>query len=464
MIDESDARRQLRLSDADLQELAERLRKFIVDWHQGVREAPVGRMGTRADLEPRLAADFPSSGRPVDEVWQKVVEVFLPHTFRLDHPRFFAFVPGPNNFVSVVADAIASACNIFAGSWIGGSGPSQLETNTIRWLCDALGFPPGAGGHFLSGGSHASLTALMVARDEKLPGDFAGGTAYCSDQTHASVVRAFRILGIGGANVRILESDDRYRLPVAHLRERIAADRAQGLKPFCVVATAGTTSTGAVDPIPEIAALCAKESLWCHIDGAYGGAAALEVGELRRQVCLADSLAIDPHKWLFQPLEIGCVLLRDGALLPKHFTMHADYFDNLGEGRSYLEEGMQLTRSARALKLWMSLQVFGVDAFRAAIARGIELAQYVEQQIRRGAAFEIVTPAELGIVTFRVRGRIDSGDALLKVCTALRESGFAMLSTTKLRGEQVLRMCTINPRTTDDDIDQTLARIEGLTR
>lgn len=462
MIDETGARRQLQLADRDMEELAERLRKFMVDWHQGVRQASVGKMGTRADLEPRLAADFPALGRPIDEVWRKVVDVCLAYTFRLDHPRFFAFVPGPNNFVSVVADAIASTCNIFAGSWIGGSGPSQLEANTIRWLCNACGLPEGAGGHFLSGGSHASLTALMVARDEQLNGDFAKGTAYCSDQTHASVVRAFRILGIPVANVRIIESDDHYRLPMAALRERLAADRVQGLKPFCVVANAGTTSTGAVDPITELAVLCRAEKLWLHVDGAYGGAAALALDAMRRQVGLADSLAIDPHKWLFQPLEIGCILVRDGTLLPKHFTMHADYFDNLGEGRSYLEEGMQLTRSARVLKFWMSLQVFGVDAFRAAIARGIELAEYVERRIRRGTAFEVVTAAELGIVTFRVRGRVDTGNTLLNVCTALRESGFAMLSTTKLRGEQVLRMCTINPRTTNADIDETLARLEKL--
>jgi glutamate/tyrosine decarboxylase-like PLP-dependent enzyme len=462
MVDETTARRQLRLSDREVQELGERLRDFIVKWHLGAAQASVGRMGTRAALEDQLAADFTAAGRPIDEVWRKVVDVVVPHALRLDHPRFFAFVPGPNNFVSVVADAIASACNIFAGSWIGGSGAAQLETNTIRWLCETYGLPDGAGGHFLSGGSHASLTALMVARDEKLQGRLDRGSAYCSDQTHASVVRAFRILGVPASNVRVLATDDRYRLKMTALRQAISADRASGLKPFCVVANAGTTSTGAIDPIPEMASLCKAENLWLHIDGAYGGAAALYVEDLKSQFALADSLAMDPHKWLFQPLEIGCVLLRDGALLAKHFTMHGDYLDNLGEGRSYLEEGMQLTRAARALKLWMSLQVFGVDAFRAAIARGIEIAQYVEQRVRDGQVFEIVTPAELGIVTFRVRGRVDGGEALIGTCNALRESGFAMLSTTRLRGEQVLRMCTINPRTTDRDIDETLARLEQL--
>jgi glutamate/tyrosine decarboxylase-like PLP-dependent enzyme len=462
MIDDPEARRQLRLTESEMGALSQRLCDFMVAWHRGAAQAPVGAMGERAALERSLAADFRAVGRPVEEVWKQVVESFLPFNLRLDHPRFFAFVPGPNNFVSVVADALAAACNVFAGSWIGGSGAAQLETNTIRWLCGACGLPEGAGGHFVSGGSHASLTALMVARDERLRGPLAEGTAYCSDQTHASVVRAFRILGIPAGNVRQLESDERFRIPVAALEQALASDRRQGLRPFCVVANAGTTSTGAVDPIEELAGLCRSEELWLHVDGAYGAAAALQVEALRRQLGFADSLALDPHKWLFQPIEIGCVLLRDAALLPKHFMMHGDYLDNLGAGRSYLEEGMQLTRAARALKLWMSLQVFGVDAFRAAIARGIELAEYVERRVRSSRRLEIVTPAELAIVTFRVRGRVDDSDALIQVCNRLRKSGFAMLSTTRLRGESVLRMCTINPRTVNEDIDATLERIEAL--
>jgi len=459
MTNQSRASAPLMLSEREMRALGERLINFIVDWHCGAATSPVGKMGERAMLERSLAADFSAAGRPVDEVWKQVIEVFVPHTLRIDHPRFFAFVPGPNNFVSVVADALAAGCNFFAGSWIGGSAPAQLETNTIRWLCEACGLPASAGGHFVSGGSHASLTALMIAREEKLRGPLEKGTAYCSDQTHASVVRAFRILGIPAANVRVLTSDDRFRLPIAAVRASIADDRSRGLQPFCVVANAGTTSTAAVDPIEELAALSRVENLWLHVDGAYGASAALQVEWLKRQISHADSLALDPHKWLFQPLEIGCVLVRDGALLPQHFSMHADYFDNLGAGRSYLEEGMQLTRAARALKLWMSLQVFGVDAFRSAIARGIEIAEYVEQRVRRSAVLQVVTAAHLGIVTFRARGQ--DSEALLGICNQLRESGFAMLSTTRLKGETVLRMCTINPRTTDQDIDETLTRIEA---
>jgi glutamate/tyrosine decarboxylase-like PLP-dependent enzyme len=462
MIDDPEARRQLRLTESEMRALARRLADFMVAWHRDAPQAPVGKMGERAVLERSLAADFAAAGREVDAVWKQVVESFLPYTLRLDHPRFFAFVPGPNNFVSVVADALAAACNVFAGSWIGGSGAAQLEENTIRWLAEACGLPQGAGGHFVSGGSHASLTALMVAREERLPVRIAAGTAYCSDQTHASVVRAFRILGIPAQNVRLLESDERFRLPLAALRESIADDRRQGLRPFCVVANAGTTSTGAVDPIEELAGICRSEDLWLHVDGAYGAAAALHLEALRRQIGCADSLALDPHKWLFQPIEIGCVLVRDAQLLPKHFMMHGDYLDNLGAGRSYLEEGTQLTRAARALKLWMSLEVFGVDAFRAAIARGIELGKCVEERVRSSKQLEIVTPAELAVVTFRARGRVDASDTLIQVCNRLRESGFAMLSTTRLRGESVLRMCTINPRTTHADIDATLERIEAL--
>ena len=168
---------QLTLSGRQMRDLGERLLNFIIAWHQGAAHASVGKMGERNTLEQSLGATVSATGRPIDEVWSQVIDVVLPHALRLDHPRFFAFVPSPNNFGSVIADALASACNVFAGSWIGGSGAAQLESNTIRWLCDACGLPAGAGGHFVSGGSHASLTALMLAREERLQGPLEKGTA-----------------------------------------------------------------------------------------------------------------------------------------------------------------------------------------------------------------------------------------------------------------------------------------------
>lgn len=461
MTSDSHAPAHLMLSDRDVRALGQRLVDFMIARHLGAAHASVGRVLEGRALERLMAASIPAQGRPIDEVWDQVTNDVLGHALRLDHPRFFAYVPGPNNFVSVVADALVAACNVFAGSWISGGGPAQIEINTIRWLAGACGLPAGAGGHFVSGGTHASLTGLMLAREVKHAGPLEQATAYCSDQTHASVLRALRVLGIPAANARVLASDNAQRLPVAATRERIKADLALGMRPFCVIANAGTTSTGAVDPIEDLAQICREYDLWLHADGAYGAAAALCDPVIRRQLGVVDSLALDPHKWLFQPIECGCVLARDGSLFARHFSMHADYLDNLGAGVSYLEEGIQLTRTTRALKLWMSLQVFGADAFRAAVACGIGIAEKVERRVARSAVLEVVTPARIGIVTFAPKRRAKSEDALITLCSAIRDSGYAMLSTTRVGGRPVLRMCTINPRTTDHDLEETLTRIEA---
>ena len=268
-----------------------------------------------------------------------------------------------------------------------------------------------------------------------------------------------------GEQVRVIATDEHQRLPAAALRAAVEEDLAAGRRPFCAAATAGTTSTGAVDPLREIHAVCEAHGLWLHVDGAYGAPAALtEAGAAALDgLGLADSLVIDPHKWLFQPYEIGCVLVREPGLLERVFSLEGDYLRDTGGGAvNFRDRGPELTRGARALKLWMSVRVFGLDAFRAAIAHGIALAEHAERQLRERAGWEVATAAQLGIVTFRRSGLDDDGHTRLSA--AMVADGFAAPSTTIAGGRVVLRLCTINPRTTFADIDATLDRMEQLSR
>jgi glutamate/tyrosine decarboxylase-like PLP-dependent enzyme len=274
------------------------------------------------------------------------------------------------------------------------------------------------------------------------------------------------VLGFAPAQLRTIPSDDRYRLPVEPLRAAIAADRAAGRRPFCVIASAGTTSTGAVDPLDALADLCEVEGLWLHADAAYGGAAVLcERGRAALAgIGRVDSLALDPHKWLFQPYEIGCALVREGPLLAETFHVLPDYLRDV-EARdgevNFADRGIQLTRSFRALKLWLSIQVFGLDAFRRAVDRGISNAEAAEAILAESGAWEIVTPAALGVVTFRWRGT-DAEAVTVALVEAAQADGFTLVSSTRLRGRSALRLCAINPRTTGDDLRRSIARLATL--
>jgi aromatic-L-amino-acid/L-tryptophan decarboxylase len=348
--------------------------------------------------------------------------------------------------------------NAFTGSWTGGSGPSAVELTVLDWLRGWCGMPEGAEGVLTSGGSIASLVGFAAAREARLGGPRGTGVAYVSDQTHASLPRAVSLMG---ERTRALASDGAQRLEPDALRRAVVEDREAGLDPFCVVATAGTTSTGAVDPLRELRTVCDEHGLWLHVDGAYGAPAALTGAAALDGLGLADSLAIDPHKWLFQPYEIGAVLVREPGLLERVFSLDGAYLrDTRGGAVNFRDRGPELTRGARGLKLWLSVRTFGLDAFRDAIAHGIALAEHAEAQLSAREGWEVVTPAQLGIVTFRRTGLDDEGHTRLSAATV--EDGYAAPSTTVVGERVVLRLCTINPRTRFEEIDATLDVMERL--
>jgi aromatic-L-amino-acid decarboxylase len=463
----------LTLSREEMRALGYRVVDLLVEHFSALPDKPVTRKADRATMEARLREPVPEGGSDPLQVLDLVQRDVFANIMHLDHPRFFAFVPSPGNFVAVMADALASGHNVFAGTWLEASGPAEVELVTLDWLRAACGLPGSAGGLFVSGGSMANITALAVARHVKLKGSGDGAVVYCSDQTHLSIKRGMRVLGFRADQLRTVPSDSQFRLELRSLQRAVQVDREAGLTPFCVVANAGTTSTGAIDPLPDLADFCAHEDLWLHVDGAYGAAAVMSP---RGQSLLlglgrADSLTLDPHKWLFQPYEIGCLLVREERWLDETFSVFAEYLEDIQAGEqevNFCERGVQLTRGFSALKLWMSFKVFGRLGFEAAVNRGFQLAEGAEAALREMSDWDVVTPAQMGIITFRYTPPALSAGQIARLnrelMNCLIADGFAMISSTELHGRTVLRLCTINPRTTDADIRETLRRLDEAAK
>ena len=379
MNDSTTERSRIALSHEEMRKFGYQVVDLLAEHFANLPNEPVGAKADPMRMISLFDQAPPENGRDPNEILTQLKRDVLPNNLHVDHPRFFAFVPGPNNFVSAMADALAAGFNIFNGTWFGGSAAAALELGVTRWLCRTCGLPNTAGGLFVSGGSVANVTGLMAARHAILQDRVEGATIYFSDQTHSSVERALRVIGFSREQIRRLESDKNFRLSIQSVRAAIAEDRAKGLRPFCIVANAGTTNTGAVDPVAELADLAVQEKLWLHVDGAFGAASILSERGRAMLTGLerADSLTLDPHKWLFQSFECGCVLVRDAALLKSAFQIKADYLRDVYreiEEINPCDYGIQLTRSFRALKVWLSLETFGLAAFREAITRGFELA------------------------------------------------------------------------------------------
>lgn len=461
------------LSHDEMRALGDRAMGLVIKHFETNRDAPVARGISRPEADRLLRTPLPEAGTPVNELLDILARDVFPNSLRSDHPRFFSFVPSPSNFVSVVGDLLTSGHNVFAGHWMAASGAGQIEIMVIDWMKELIGFPAAGGGILVSGGSMANISAIAAARDSRLGGPNEKAIVYCSDQTHSSVAKGLRIIGFRPNQKRTVATDAEFRLSVPALEAAIREDRAAGQIPFCVVANAGTTNTGAVDPLDALADLCARESLWLHVDGAYGAAATITERGRSAMPGLgrADSVTLDPHKWLFQPYEIGCLMVRDSETLRHAFRVedddHPDYLvdvmRHVEHDVNFFEYGPQLTRSFKALKLWLSFRAFGLADFRRAIEAGFAMADYAERALRADGRWEIVTPSQMGIVTFRWRDatRSDAGIDAITARTAdlMREDGYALVLSTTLRKRPALRICAINPNTTTAEIDETVARL-----
>ncbi len=427
----------------------------------------------RQGLLDDLMEDPPENGRPGQEVLERAARDILPWTLRLDHPRSFGFIPSAPTWPGILAEFIAAGYNINACTWLVASGPSQVELVVIDWIRRWLGYPEGAGGLFTSGGSAASLDAFVAAREAA--GHPERGTIYMSDQSHTALVRAAFISGIRRECIRTIPPDRSFRLDMEALKRSVSKDRADGYSPLAICANAGAGSTGTIDPLEEMAQFCSEESIWLHVDAAYGGFAVLtEAGKrLLRGIERADSVGLDAHKWLFQPYEAGCLLVRDIHTLEAAFGLRHDMLQDTQWGKdhpNFSDQGLQLSRSFRALKVWMSIQTFGMAAFRRAVTGALELAVQAEAYIRGSPTLEVTNPVSLGIVCFRV----NPDHAALEE-TALEQinrsvlaqifwNNSAFISSTSLRRKFSLRLCIINHNTTWDDVLETLQAVERFGR
>jgi len=460
-----------------LQAMSNQAVEWIVQHFATLPQQPVGRTAGRGEMEALLRESPPEQGTDFSLVLGEFQGKIAAYAFRTNHPRFLAFIPSAPNFLSVLADFLCSGTNFFSSVWLEAAGPAQVELIVLDWFKEFLGYPPAASGILTSGGSEANLTALLVARERLSYEERQRAILYATQERHWSIDRAAKVIGLRPDQLRAVGADDQFRLKPAGLRQAVQEDRCAGRLPWAVVANAGATNTGTVDPLTELADLCAVENLWLHVDAAYGWPAVLISEEKPRLAGIerADSITLDPHKWFSQPFEVGCVLIREGQRLARTFTLRPDYMQDVEpapEEVNFADRGLALTRRFRALKIWLSLKVLGVSWFRNLIAHGCRLAELAQGLLEQSPCCEILCPRQLSIVCFRYippRFRPDHEqdqqalDRLnLKLVEGVRSSGRAFLSSTLIHGRVAVRLCFVNWRTTAADVEEVVRLLEEV--
>jgi aromatic-L-amino-acid decarboxylase len=421
-----------------------------------------------------LTGPLPETGTDPGALIDQTARLLFDHSLLNGHPRVFGYITAPPAPIGILADFLASAVNPNVGAWMLSPAATEIEGQTVRWIASLIGYPEDCGGLLVSGGNMANMVCFLAARAAKGGADLreqgvAAGArlrAYASAETHTWIQKAADISGLGTAAIRWIPTDASLRMDVAALRRQIDADRAAGDTPAIVVGTAGSVSTGAVDSLREIASLCQQYGLWFHVDGAYGGFAAAvpEAPDDLRGLTQADSVAVDPHKWLYAPLEAGCALVRDAEALRAAFAYHPPYYHFEERATNYVDYGPQNSRGFRALKVWLALRHVGAAGYRQMIGDDIRLSLAMAEAVRRHAELEFATQS-LSITTFRfvpadVRtsvGKPDTEkylDALNReVLDRLQRGGEAFVSNAVIGGRYVLRACIVNFRTTRADVE-----------
>jgi glutamate/tyrosine decarboxylase-like PLP-dependent enzyme len=471
------SRSPLDLDHATMQRLGRQVADAVAGHLASLSDQRVVTNGLPATTRQRIAALPDETPVSFDTLLQTLQTEVFPFSAREPHPRFMAYVPGCPTFPAVLGDWLATGYNFFAGVWPVAEGPNATELAVLEWFRQWTGMPVGTGGLLTNGGSGATLTAIIAARHAAVGDDVSrlpSLTLYASDQAHSAALRAAWIAGVPRNQVRVLPSDADYRLRASDVQRAIADDRAAGLIPLAVVVSAGTTNTGAVDPLDEIADVCAAERTWLHADAAYGGFAALTERGARLLSGLGrcDSVALDPHKWLFVPFECGSLLVREPEKLRAAFQVLPDYLRDVAAGQdgvNFADYGEQLTRQSRALKVWLGVKYFGLAAIRSEIDRAIDHATYAEQLVRSEPLLEVTSPAQLGVLCFRVHPAGMDDTAALdtlneRVNAAMSADGRYLISSTRLRGAFTLRLCILGFRTTAADVEGLIATVAEVAR
>ena len=415
-----------------------------------------------------LSEELPEHETEFDALLDIIFDEAVPVSFNTAGPGYLAYIPGGGVFPSAVADLIANVVNRYVGVWIAAPALVQLEMNVVRWFCEIVGYPAGSGGILTTGGSLANSTAVVTARRERLPENFLSGMIYVSDQTHHSLRKAAVLAGFSEHNVREIASDDGFAMRIDVLRERIAVDRAAGLTPFLVGASAGTTNTGAVDDLASIADVAEEERLWLHVDAAYGGFFMLtdRGRDALRGIERADSIALDPHKGLFLPYGTGSLLVRDAEALRRAHATFADYMPTMQHHTDFIDfcdVSPELSRDFRGLRVWLPIKLFGIDAFRQSLDEKLDLARWATERLREIRDMEILAEPHLSLTVFRLAppGHSEEERNALNRELLARVNGRqnVYLTATTLGDRFALRICVLSFRTHLDRMELCLADI-----
>jgi aromatic-L-amino-acid/L-tryptophan decarboxylase len=454
-------------------QLVDQLAAFL----ESVPQRPVTRNESPSQVREALGltGPLPESGTDPARLLEQTARLLFDHSLLNGHPRFFGYITAPPAPIGILGDFLASAVNPNVGAWMLSPAATEVESQTVRWIASLIGYPADCSGLLVSGGNMANFVCFLAARAAKggaaLREQGVGGSGsrlriYASAETHTWIQKAADISGLGTSSIRWIPTDAGLRMDVAALRRSIEGDVSTGDTPCIVVGTAGSVSTGAVDPLREVAAVCREHGAWFHVDGAYGGFAAAvpEAPDDLRGLTEADSVAVDPHKWLYAPLEAGCALVRDAEALRAAFAYHPPYYHFEERATNYVDYGPQNSRGFRALKVWLALRHVGAAGYRTMIGDDIRLSQAMGEAVRRHAELEFVTQS-LSITTFRFVPsdvRAEAGtpeterylDALNReLLDRLQRGGEAFVSNAVVGGRYVLRACIVNFHTSRADVE-----------
>ncbi len=460
---------------------------LVVRLYEGLNEARITPAKARMEIASLFDEPLPQESQSIETILRDVENnIFANSTLYLT-PRFLGYINSGGNQASVLGELLASAINQICAMWHFSPAASEVERRVIQWIAQFIGYASEAGGCLLSGGSAGNLVGLAVARKQKAQFDAAslgmrGGppvTTYVSQEGHASLEKSMVLLGMGRNQLRKIAVRDDFTIDLEALENQITEDRKNGYRPICVVGNAGTTNTGAVDPLDALAEFCQKQQLWFHVDASYGGPAAgtEAAGKLFRGLDQADSVVVNPHKWLYVPAEAACILVREPRALRHTFQVAADYLREESDAGAdapldFKDYSPQLHRSFRALKVWMTFKAYGARKLRAAIESNIEIMRYLADRIDQSQDFVRLAPVPLSVVCFQYRapdisvhGDQEYLDRLnLQLLNALEKDGRVFLSGTKIHGKRVLRACSVNHRLLQEDVDFLLDVIREIGR
>lgn len=487
----------LDLKPDEFRQLGYRVIDMIAEYYESIDDYPVFPLHSSEEVAQTIAEPLPERGQDGASIIEEWTTKILPNATHLGSPRYFGFVNGSGTMMATLAETLAASINMNVGAWKPAPSATEIERQTIAWIAELINYPTTCGGLFTSGGTMANFTGILAGlrnvasydttveglQSEDRTGRF---TLYMSDhEGHVSIMRVADLLNLGRAAVRLVPSNEDLTMDVNALRSILEKDISRGDTPFCVVAQVGSINTGAIDPLEDIAQICTEFGLWFHADGANGafGAMLPEKRHLYKGLEMADSVTLDPHKWLFVPYECGCVLVRDQEKLRRAFSMTAPYLRGTlpteYTGLDYLEFGPQMSRRFRALKVWMSLKHYGADGYKQLLSQSIRCAEHLDELVRASEDFEALHKPTLFIYSFRyvpkhyrekLNGSDGSSDEVnryldklnQRIADEIQASGTAFVMTSKLRGRVVLRLSICSHRTTLRDIDRVFRKFQEL--